>query len=112
MVEHYAAGEGQGEDAPKVGLLQNSCLPSALFYCAYHVFVCTICSVHVDLPLEAHIMSYVYHMSRVQHVLVFCYAIPQPMRPWHSPCQRTPLGCNLVSALLVHVVLRTRMGHA
>ena len=25
--------------------------------------------------------------------------LSSPMRLWHLPCQRTPLGCNLVSTL-------------
>ena len=37
MVEHYAAGEGQGEDAPKVSHLQHSCLTATLLYSAYHL---------------------------------------------------------------------------
>ena len=36
-------------------------------------------------------------------LLTKCHHCMQSMRLWHSPCQRTPLGCNLVSTSRVHV---------
>ena len=33
----------------------------------------------------------------------YCPTTVLAMRLWHSPCQRTPVGCNLVSIMLVQV---------
>ena len=30
----------------------------------------------------------------------------------HPPCQRTPLGCNIVCVVVVQLALRTRLGHS
>lgn len=55
------------------------------------------------LPREVY---FLYHL--LIFVLPFVnfmniFSISLPLRLWHSPRQRTPLGCNLVSTVLMHV---------
>ena len=56
MVEHYAAGEGQGEEAPKVTI----CRMAACFLAASVVCIINASRQHVTLP-DCH-MVWMHHL--------------------------------------------------